>query len=293
VLNQSPIAGWTDGYLTRPSYFASFDSFKDLRYDKIRDPRLRYASVKWMGIWRNMSGGMGGVHPGHHMTELKDHLMRRTTFRAEGIDKPGVEQDAMIVKPDPASSKAFYEAMIGDSVKSGFDFLKVDFQTYNFWMYADTGNAVNSAHYNNQALETACHEHNLALLNCISQCNVNVFNTRHSVIARASVDVKLDNDNMARTVQSFANNRWWGDILVGDLDMYHTSNAKTAQYLTIARAISAGPVYISDLPLPRESDERENLQPGSGQPGMGGDRTRRQIPRRLHLHDRAQVGKIH
>ncbi|MCU0786637.1 MAG: hypothetical protein MUC91_00360 [Verrucomicrobia bacterium] len=206
------------------------------------------ASVKWIGLWRNMSGGMGGVHPDHHMPELTDHLIRRTTFRSRGIDKPGIEQDAMIVKPDSASSKAFYDAMIGNTVEGGFDFVKVDFQTYNFWMYAGTGNAVHSAHQNNQALETACQAHGMALLNCISQCNVNLFNTRKSVISRASVDVKLDNDNMARTVQSFANNMWWGDILFGDLDMYHTSNAKTAQFLTVARAISGGPVYISDPP---------------------------------------------
>ena len=124
--------------------------------------------------------------------------------------------------------------MIDNSIDGGFDFMKVDFQTYNFWMYSGTGNAVKSAHQNNQALEAACKSNNLPLLNCISQSSVNVFNTKHSVISRASKDIKLDNNNMARTVQSFANNMWWADILVGDFDMYHTSNEKTAQYLTIA-----------------------------------------------------------
>jgi len=76
------------------------------------------------------------------------------------------------------------------------------------------------------------------------------FNTKHSVLSRASVDIKLDLpiENMKRTRQSFANNMWWGEILVGDFDMYHTSNEETAQYLTIARAISGGPIYISDEP---------------------------------------------
>lgn len=206
------------------------------------------AAVKWVGVWRNMSGYMGGVSPDHTMTEIKHNLILQRAYRKEGLSSPVEWEDAMVVKPDEASSKAFYEAMISNTRQSGFDFVKVDFQTYNFWMYAGTGNAVKSAHQNNKALEEACKVNNIDLLNCISQCNVNVFNTKYSVVTRGSVDIKLDNDNMARTVQSFANNMWWGDILIADLDMYHTGNDKTAQYLTVARAVSGGPVYISDKP---------------------------------------------
>ncbi|MBN2639553.1 MAG: hypothetical protein JXR65_10770 [Bacteroidales bacterium] len=204
--------------------------------------------VKWMGIWRNMSGGMGGVSPEHTMTDLKDNLMAKTVNRFNNSTKEGFTEYSMIVKPDMASSEKFYSEMVNNTLQGGFDFMKVDFQTYNFWMYSGTGNAVNSAHQNNQALEAICQSNKMPLLNCISQCNVNVFNTKNSVISRASVDIKLDNDNMARTIQAYANNMWWGDILFGDLDMYHTSNEKTAQYLTIARAVSGGPVYISDKP---------------------------------------------
>ncbi|WP_158293191.1 hypothetical protein KFZ70_12525 [Tamlana fucoidanivorans] len=206
-------------------------------------------TVKWMGIWRNMSGGMGGVSRNHTMANLKEHLMPWTAYR---LERPGgnVEIETnMIIRPDYKSSEAFYNEMIRNSINGGFDFVKVDFQTYNFWMNYGSKNGVNAAHQNNKALETVCYENNVALLNCISQSNVNVFNTKYSVISRASVDVKLDNDNMFRTVQSFTNNMWWGDILVADLDMYHTSNQKTAQYLTIARAVSGGPIYISDRPI--------------------------------------------
>jgi len=136
------------------------------------------ASVKWIGIWRNMSGGMGGVSPDHTMTNLTDHLMQKTACKCSGPQREVQEEVSMIVKPDTASSAAFYEAMIGNTLDGGFDFVKVDFQTYNFWMYAGTGNAVNSAHQNNQALETVCKTHGIPLLNCISQCNVNVFNSK-------------------------------------------------------------------------------------------------------------------
>ncbi len=204
--------------------------------------------IKWMGIWRNMSGGMGGVSPEHTMTEIKDNLMGKTVHR---INKPSMEtvtEYSMIIKPDMVSSEKFYTQMANNTIEGKFDLMKVDFQTYNFWMYSGTGNAVNSAHQNNQALESVCKANNMPLLNCISQSSVNVFNTKYSIISRASVDIKLDNDNMARTVQAFANNMWWGEVLIGDLDMYHTSNEKTAEYLTIARAVSGGPVYISDKP---------------------------------------------
>jgi len=206
------------------------------------------SSVKWVGIWRNMNGYLGGVSPEHTMTDLKDNLMPQTVHRSEGPRNKTETEHTMIVKPDVESSEKFYKQMVDKSIDGGFDFMKVDFQTYNFWMYSGTGNAVNSAHQNNQALEEATKSNNLPLLNCISQSSVNVFNTKHSIISRASVDLKLYNNNMAPTRQSFANNMWWGDILIGDLDEYHTSNEKTAQYLTIARAVSGGPVYISDNP---------------------------------------------
>jgi hypothetical protein len=214
------------------------------------------SSVKWIGIWRNMSGGMGGVSPDHTMPELKSHLIKKTAYKANFPAEKVEEEVSMIVKPNVASSLAFYEAMISNTQAGGFDFVKVDFQTYNFWMYAGTGNAVTSAHQNNQALESICKKKGVPLLNCISQCNVNVFNTRHSVLSRASVDIKLDLpvENMKRTRQSFANNMWWGDILIGDFDMYHTGNEETAQYLTIARAISGGPIYISDEPIHFDAD---------------------------------------
>lgn len=204
--------------------------------------------IKWMGIWRNMSGGMGGVSPEHTMCEIKDNLMGKTVHRINKPSMEAVSEYSMIVKPDMVSSEKFYTQMANNTIEGKFDLMKVDFQTYNFWMYSGTGNAVNSAHQNNQALEAVCKANNMPLLNCISQSSVNVFNTKYSVISRASVDIKLDNDNMARTVQAFANNMWWGEILIGDLDMYHTSNEKTAEYLTIARAVSGGPVYISDKP---------------------------------------------
>lgn len=207
-------------------------------------------SVKWIGIWRNMSGSMYGVSTDHTMTNLQPHLMKKIISNTAQNKSKTEWIKTMIIKPGMEASEAFYNEMTNNTIQSGFDFQKVDFQTFNFWMYSGTANAVLKAHQNNQALENVCKNNQIELLNCISQSNVNVFNTKHSIISRASVDIKLNlpKENMRRTKQSFANNMWWGDILVGDFDMYHTSNKETAQYLTIARAISGGPVYISDKP---------------------------------------------
>ncbi|MCF8362913.1 MAG: hypothetical protein K9G70_09860 [Prolixibacteraceae bacterium] len=207
-------------------------------------------SVKWIGIWRNMSGGMYGVSLEHTMTDLEPHLTKKMISATALNGSETKWFNAMVLKPGTESSEAFYNKMTNNTVSSGFDFQKVDFQTFNFWTYSGTGNAVLKAHQNNQALENTSEQNNIDLLNCISQSNVNVFNTKHSIISRASVDIKLhlSKENMRRTRQSFANNMWWGEILVGDFDMYHTSNKEMSQYLTIARAISGGPVYVSDEP---------------------------------------------
>ncbi|CAA6691837.1 MULTISPECIES: Sip1-related alpha-galactosidase [unclassified Lentimonas] len=192
--------------------------------------------IKWMGVWRNMAGFMQGISPQHQMTDIKDQLM--------------VRGRRALPKDTPEGAQAFYEKMVLDSKDAGFDFTKVDFQSRLPDFYKGTANAVRATRNNNEALEAATKKYDIPLLNCIAQPNINSLQTKYSALTRSSPDYnQADKDkNKCNTYQSFANHLWMTQTVWGDLDMFHSHDERDVHPMAIARAISGGPVYISDEP---------------------------------------------
>lgn len=201
----------------------------------LKDPER----IKWLGIWRNFGGYMGGISTQHTMEDLESSLL------VHPVDKTRV-----LPNGSDEGAKAFYDTMVSDTKDNGFDFVKVDFHTRTFDHYEGTADAVGAMRANNEALENATHEMGIPLLNCIAQPNVNSLQTKYSSLTRSSPDYnQTDKDkNKCNTYQSFANHLWMGQSVWGDLDMFHTHDERDVRSMSIARAISGGPVYISDEP---------------------------------------------
>lgn len=195
-------------------------------------------TIKWLGVWRNFGGYMNAVSAGHTMKDLKPHLM------------PLKNKKRVLPKNTAEAAKAFYEKMVSDTKENGFNFIKVDFHFKTFEHYFGTADPVGAMRFNNEALENATHEMGIPLLNCIAQPNINSLQTKYSALTRSSPDYnqKDKNKNKSNTYQSFANHLWMGQTLWGDLDMFHTHDERDVKPMAIARAISGGPVYISDEP---------------------------------------------
>jgi hypothetical protein len=193
--------------------------------------------IKWMGIWRHSGGAMGGINSNHSMKELEPYLIKT---KGPGLLPNGTKEAAA----------AFYEMNMRDAKENGFDFTKVDFQMKTFELYRGTENPVRSMRANNEALEEAAKKFDIPLLNCIAQPNVNSLQTKYSALTRSSPDYnQADKDkNKCNTYQSFANHLWMGQTVWGDLDMFHSHDERDVKPMAIARAISGGPVYISDEP---------------------------------------------
>ncbi len=193
--------------------------------------------IKWMGIWRNMQGYMGAISPNHTMKNLDEHIVR--------VQYNGAER--YMPRLSPESADAFYHEMTSVTKEAGFDILKVDFQSDNYFYNKGSENAIYGVHLNNSALEENCVDQKLHLLNCIAQQNFNVFNQRHSCVIRGSVDYKTTMDRTDVTiVQNFTNAFWLGHLHWVDQDMYHSSFKETARLMAVCRAVSGGPVYLSD-----------------------------------------------
>ena len=196
------------------------------------------SKIKWMGIWRNFGGYMGGVSPNHTMTDLEPHLVEMKDPRK------------LLPNNTAEASKEFYDKMVSDTKENGFDFIKVDFHFKTFEHYLGTADPVGAMRQNNEALENATRAMGIPLLNCIAQPNVNSLQTKFSALTRSSPDYnqKSKDKNKCNTYQSFANHLWMGQTVWGDLDMFHTHDERDVKPMAIARAVSGGPVYISDEP---------------------------------------------
>ncbi len=227
-----------DGYLTQEkSRLINFDPVEKKFPNgwKAITSLKKPEKIRWMGLWRNMMGYMGGISFENNMKNLAPYL------------ESNKRKSCMVPKATDEASTAFYDEMVGKAKDGGFDFVKVDFQSRAFQMHYGMGSPVAMMRQNNLALENSCKKMNMPLLNCIAQCNVNVFNTKYSSLLRTSRDYSKHNadTNKCITYQSFANHLWAGQVLWGDLDMFHCTD-KMQRSFAIARAISGGPIYISE-----------------------------------------------
>ncbi|CAH8293856.1 raffinose synthase Sip1-like protein [Mariniflexile fucanivorans] len=196
--------------------------------------------IKWMGIWRNFNGYMQGVSPEHTMSNLEEYLEIQTKYDGKKRLMPQISEEA---------ANAFYNEMTTNTKENGFNMIKVDFQSDNFRYNTGASNAILGVHYNNTALEENCKDKDLQLLNCIAQQNFNVFNHKYSALIRGSVDYKTTKDRLDITlVQNFANAFWLGHTHWLDQDMFYSNYKETAQLMAVARAMSGGPIYLSDEP---------------------------------------------
>lgn len=191
--------------------------------------------IRWMGLWRNMMGYKGAIC-----------LENQLNFPAGSL-VPNVSGKSLVPAETQAASDYFYERMMTETQAGGFDFVKVDFQARALSTHYGMNNPVRSMYQNNMALEKSARKHMGGLLNCIAQTHVNVFRTKYSALIRSSKDYKAGGTNPSITYQSFANHLWLSPVLWGDLDMFHC-NSEGNEQLAFARAISGGPVYVSDEP---------------------------------------------
>ena len=195
--------------------------------------------IKWIGLWYNMGGYWNTVARDNRLGEkINQHLI------------PVQWYEGMVPKNSPESAGIFYDTMLGTIKDYRFDFVKIDNQSRNICFYLGTENAVEPACHNLQALESAAHKYFNGMINCMAHSLSCVFNTRHSSVMRCSIDYKLGRVDRGKShlLQSYSNILWLGQTLWGDHDMFHSSDPVAGRIMAISKAMSGGPVYLSDNP---------------------------------------------
>jgi len=232
-----------DGHLDADEHrkLKSFDPNKD-KFPNGWAPLLamrKQDKIKWMGLWNTISGYWETISPQNNFgNKINEHLV--------SIDWT----NTLVPRNDPQSTRIFYDAHIGAVKRHGFDFVKIDCQARNIAWYIGTDNAVEAANNNLQGLELAVKNNVDGIINCMAHSLPCVFNTSYSAVTRCSIDYKLGKEARGKShlLQSYSNTLWIGQTVWGDHDMFHSCDRYAGRIMAISKAMSGGPVYLSDNP---------------------------------------------
>ncbi|PIM99842.1 Galactinol--sucrose galactosyltransferase [Handroanthus impetiginosus] len=212
--------------------------------------------LKYVYVWHAITGYWGGVRPDVKEMEEYGSAMQYPKL-SKGVleNEPGWKTDAIALQGlglvNPKNVYKFYNELHSYLASAGIDGVKVDVQCILETLGAGLGGRVELTRQYHQALDAsvarnfpdngciACMSHNLESLYCSKQ----------TAIVRASDDF-YPRDPVSHTIHVASvayNSVFLGEIMLPDWDMFHSLHP-AAEYHGSARAISGGPVYVSDAP---------------------------------------------
>ncbi|KAF5742008.1 galactinol--sucrose galactosyltransferase 6 isoform X1 [Tripterygium wilfordii] len=207
-------------------------------------------------VWHAITGYWGGVRPGvKEMEEYDSSLKYPMLTKGVVENEPTWKNDAIAVQGvgvvNPRKVYKFYNELHSYLASAGIDGVKVDVQCLLETLGAGFGGRVELTRQYHQALDAsvarnfsdngciACMSHNTDALYCSKQ----------TAVVRGSDDF-YPRDPTSHTIHIAAvayNSVFLGEFMQPDWDMFHSLHP-AGEYHASARAISGGPVYVSDAP---------------------------------------------
>ncbi|KAJ0984748.1 hypothetical protein J5N97_003104 [Dioscorea zingiberensis] len=212
--------------------------------------------LKYVYVWHAITGYWGGVRPGVEGMEHYGSKMKYPKISPGVVEnEPGLVEDVLTVQGlglvNPKRVYRFYNDLHSYLAAAGVDGVKVDVQCVLETLGAGLGGRVELTRKFHQALDAsvaknfadngciACMSHNTDALYCSKQTGV----------VRASDDF-YPRDPVSHTIHIASvayNSVFLGEFMLPDWDMFHSLHP-AAEYHASARAISGGPIYVSDAP---------------------------------------------
>ncbi|ERN17987.1 hypothetical protein AMTR_s00046p00128780, partial [Amborella trichopoda] len=212
--------------------------------------------LKYVYVWHAITGYWGGVKPGIKDMEHYGSAMQYPAISPGVVNnEPWLQTDIITTQGlglvNPKNVYQFYNELHSYLAEAGIDGVKVDAQCILETLGVGLGGRVQLTRQYHQALDAsvarnfpdngciACMSHNTDALYCSKQ----------TAVVRASDDF-FPRDAVSHTIHIAAvayNSVFLGEIMLPDWDMFHSLHP-AGEYHAAARAISGGPVYVSDSP---------------------------------------------
>lgn len=189
-----------------------------------------------VGVWYPTTGYWFGIEPGGPLFEqLAPCLIRCADGR-------------YVHSPELGKAFTYYHALNSFLARSGADFVKVDNQSMCrrfFRGIMPVGEAARNLH---TAIEASCALHfGGRMINCMGMAGEDMWNRPLSAVSRCSDDFLPDNSAWftKHILQCAYNSLIQGQFIWCDWDMWWTNDPQAVKN-SVLRAISGGPIYISD-----------------------------------------------
>ncbi len=235
--------------LMHSSPLASFEAdpkrFPDGLAETIHDLK---EYLTWVGIWHPTTGYWFGIDPESALFErFHEHLYKTSDGR-------------FIPAPDRESFSFFFDAFHTFLEESGADFVKVDNQSIFRRFYQKTRPIGEASRDMHTALEASTQKHfGNRMINCMGCASENIWNRPSSAVSRCSDDFQPENAAWftKHILQCAFMSLAQGALYVNDWDMWWTDDSQ-ANKNSLLRAVSGGPVYVSDM---LDRSKRDILMP--------------------------------
>lgn len=223
------------------------------------------------GYWRGVSPDLGssaGFNATNTMPQLSEHLLKVEPVLAwDSVSLFGV--GLLTSEQDLAK---FYEKLHTPLLEAGVDGIKVDVQSGLASLGGGNGGGSRIARIYTRALEDSVSKRftsakgGPSCINCMCHSTENLYRYQTSSVARASDDFypTRSHSHTVHLVNVAYNSLFIGEICLPDWDMF-TTTCEAAELHAAARAVSGGPVYVSDKPGEHDSGllKRLVLEDGS------------------------------
>ncbi|MCS7003744.1 MAG: hypothetical protein NZM38_00290 [Cytophagales bacterium] len=249
--------GWLDMqperklYSFRPEKSRFPNGFQNMIFRLKKEKGLRN-----VGVWHTLNAYWKGLHPKGELYAqypVFTYLDQETwLLEKEGIDTFHIA--------DPRTDKGFkfFEDWYKYLSSQGVSFVKVDNQLITERIAKGQVPIFELAEKLHRSFHQAANQYfNDAVINCMDMTNDAYYNFGNSAVARTVEDFfpykedetyDLQHGNAAAHVTSAVYNAlWFGQMVYTDFDMFQ-SHHPHAEYHAIARALSGGPIYVTDVP---------------------------------------------
>ena len=191
------------------------------------------SAIRWFGVWHALGGYWDGVDPECRLAETEKDYLYRT------------RNNEMV--PDYRCGSGFYRDWCRLLRSEGIDFIKVDGQSTAPFYYENEVPVAEAARGMNCALESGSFEMRGAIINCMGMAMENVLARPASAVSRNSDDFfpSREGSFTEHILENAYNSLYHDEIYCCDWDMFWSKHEYARKH-SLLRAVSGGPVYVSD-----------------------------------------------
>jgi len=195
---------------------------------------LKREGISTVGVWFPTTGYWAGLDP----EGVEAELQRENTV--------SLDNGQIIVAPEAEKAARYFDDFCRRIREWGGDFVKIDNQGFH-QRYENIAPIGESARAIQKGIDQAADKHfDGALINCMGMPSECMFN-RTSTVSRCSDDFMPESRKwFAKNIlQCSYNGLLQGQFYINDWDMWWTDDEQAVKN-SICRAISGGPIYVSD-----------------------------------------------